>query len=223
LEKNRLLIIAGDSAFAEVAYEYFTHDSSYEVVAFAVERPYLTKTNLFNLPVVPFDELPHWYDPSLHSIYVAVVYTELNRLRTRLIENAKQMGFEPASYISSQAFVWRNAQIGEHCFIFENNVIQPFVKIGNNVVLWSGNHIGHHSIIEDNVFVASQAVISGFVTIGRNSFIGVNSTVSNNVRIQTDCVLGAAALIGKDLAENTVARGITSEGSGNSRRLFKVK
>ncbi len=33
-QKN--LVIVGDSAFAEVAYEYFTHDSPYTVVAFAV-------------------------------------------------------------------------------------------------------------------------------------------------------------------------------------------
>ena len=29
---NSKLVIIGDSAFAEVAYEYFTHDSEYEVV-----------------------------------------------------------------------------------------------------------------------------------------------------------------------------------------------
>ena len=32
---NKLLIV-GDGAFAEVAYEYFTEDSEYEVVGFAV-------------------------------------------------------------------------------------------------------------------------------------------------------------------------------------------
>lgn len=36
--KTGKLVLIGDSAFAEVAYEYFTHDSPYEVVAFAVER-----------------------------------------------------------------------------------------------------------------------------------------------------------------------------------------
>jgi hypothetical protein len=30
------LVVLGDGAFAEIAYEYFTHDSEYEVVAFAV-------------------------------------------------------------------------------------------------------------------------------------------------------------------------------------------
>ena len=40
MKKHRKLIIVGDSAFAQVAYEFFTHDSEYEVVAFSVERNY---------------------------------------------------------------------------------------------------------------------------------------------------------------------------------------
>jgi sugar O-acyltransferase (sialic acid O-acetyltransferase NeuD family) len=223
VKKEHALIIVGDSAFAEVAYEYFTHDSPYHVVAFSVERPYLQKSELFGLPIVAFDEIEERYSPAEHSVFVATVYTNLNRLRARLLEAAKAKGYRPASYISSQAFVWRNVQIGEHCFIFENNVVQPFVKIGANVVLWSGNHIGHHSNIEDNVFVASHAVISGFVTIGANSFIGVNATVSNNTVINRDCVLGAGALAVKDVEENRVIRGLPGEASSNARRLYKVR
>ncbi|KAB2833786.1 MAG: sugar O-acyltransferase, partial [Caedimonadaceae bacterium] len=35
MSMKKKLIIIGDSAFAEVAFEYFTHDSQYEVKAFA--------------------------------------------------------------------------------------------------------------------------------------------------------------------------------------------
>ena len=159
--KNRLIIL-GDTAFAEIAFEYFTHDSSFDVVAFSVEKEYLTKSVLFNLPVVPFDKLEKQYDPSSHSFFAAVVYTQKNALRTRLFMQAKQKGYTPASYISSRAFTWQNCRIGEHCFIFEDNTVQPFVRIGSNVVLWSGNHIGHHSTIGDNCFISSHVVISGF-------------------------------------------------------------
>ena len=34
----RKIVIVGDGEFAEIACEYFTHDSPHEVVAFAVER-----------------------------------------------------------------------------------------------------------------------------------------------------------------------------------------
>jgi sugar O-acyltransferase (sialic acid O-acetyltransferase NeuD family) len=222
VKKAHGIIIIGDTAFAEIAYEYFTHDSSYEVVAFTVESAFLKQEQLFGLPVVPFEELERRYDPSTHNFFAANVYTQLNRLRTRLYLAAKGKGFRPASFVSPHAFVWRNVEIGEHCFIFENNVVQPFVKIGNNVILWSGNHIGHHSRIQDNVFIASHAVISGFCDVGKNSFIGVNATVANNVCIGADCLIGAGALVARDVEEDKVVKGAPGEGTGSARRLNRV-
>lgn len=199
MEKKRKLIIVGESAFAEIAYEYFTHDSDYEVVAFSVEKEYLKKESLFGLSVVPFETLEKTHAPAEHSVYAAMVYTQLNQLRTRISLQAKAKGYSLASYVSSRAFVWRNVELGEHCFIFEDNTVQPFVKVGNNVVMWSGNHIGHHSSIGDNCFVSSHVVISGFVKIGENCFMGVNSTVANNVTIGSNCLIGAGALIVGDV------------------------
>ena len=112
------------------------------------------------MPIVPFERLEEYFSPGDVDFYAALVYSQLNRLRTRLFLAAKAKGFGAASYISSRAFVWDNVELGEHCFIFENNTVQPFVKIEGNVVLWSGNHIGHHSVIRENCFVASHAVIS---------------------------------------------------------------
>lgn len=208
MNKDRKLVILGDSAFAEIAYEYFHHDSPYEVVAFAVEREYLKRDSLFGLPVVPFEDLEERHPPETHSFFAANVYTQGNQLRTRLYEAAKKRGYQPASYISPHAFRWRNAKIGEHCFIFENNVIQPFVTIGDNVILWSGNHIGHHSTIGSHCFVSSHVVVSGFCRVGEACFLGVNSTVSNNINIGNNCVVGAAALVLSDVEDNQTVVGI---------------
>lgn len=169
--KSVKLVIVGDSAFAQVAHEYFENDSSYQVVGFSVESPYLHRRDLMGLPVVPL-RLSKRSFPSEHHLFVATAYTQLNRLRTRLYLLAKDKGYELARYVSNRAFLSKSASIGEHCFIFEGNVIQPFVQIGNNVILWSGNHIGHHSVIKDNVFISSHVVIAGFSEIGENSFLG---------------------------------------------------
>jgi sugar O-acyltransferase (sialic acid O-acetyltransferase NeuD family) len=203
----RPLVIVGASAFAQIAYEYFTHDSPYDVVAFSVEQAYLTDDTMLGVPVVPFETVEARYSPAEHSFFVAATYTEGNRLRARLYEAAKAKGFAPASYVSSRAFVWRNCRIGEHCFIFEGNVVQPFVTVGNNVVLWSGNHIGHHSTIGDHCFVSSHVVISGFVDVGPSTFMGVNATVANNVSIGARCVIGAGALILGAVPDDAVAVG----------------
>jgi sugar O-acyltransferase (sialic acid O-acetyltransferase NeuD family) len=208
MDKKHKLVIIGDTAFAEIAYEYFTHDSEYDVVGFSVERAFLKRPALFGLPVIEFESLAEHFAPPQHSFFAANVYTQKNQLRTRLYRAAKEQGYTPASYISSRAFVWRNCKIGEHVFIFENNVVQPFVTIGNNVVLWSGNHLGHHSTIKDNCFVSSHVVVSGFCQIGENCFMGVNSTVANNLTIGDSCIVGAGALILSDVGHDQVVVGM---------------
>ena len=213
MTKKDKLVLLGDSAFAEVAYEYFTCDSDFEVVGFSVEQAYVQRESFLGLPVVPFEDLESRFPPAEHHFYAALVYTQQNKLRTRLYTTAKSRGYRAASYISRHAFVWRDVEIGEHAFVFENNVIQPRVRIGRNVVLWSGNHIGHHSTIKDNCFLSSHVVLSGFVEVGESCFMGVNSTVANNVTIGDHCLIGAGALVLRDVPRRKVISG-TWRGDG---------
>ena len=222
--KAKKLIIVGDSAFAEIAHEYFEADSEYEVVGFSVERSFLKRNQMRGLPVIAFEDLELHFDSTTHYIYVATVYTQLNRLRTRLAIAAKTKGYKLASYVSSKAFVWRNVELGEHCFIFENNTIQPFVKIESNVVVWSGNHIGHHSTIRRNCFISSQVVISGFCEIGENSFLGVNSTLANNIEIGKDNWIGPNITIMRSTDSGSLFKAEQPEVAKiSATRFFKIK
>lgn len=214
---KKKLIVIGTGPFGEIAHEYFTHDSNYEVIAFSEERAYIKKKTLFNLPIVPLEDIESHYPPGEnYSVFTALTYGKLNLVRTRLYLVAKDKGYKIASYISSRAFVWHNTEIGENCFIFEDNTIQPYVKIGNNNILWSGNHIGHHSTIGNNCFISSHVVISGLCTIGDNCFFGVNSTLANNLTIAEDCIIGAGAVIIKNTEKQGVYTGNPAKKHENS-------
>lgn len=201
MSQPKQLIIIGAGELAEIAFEYFTYDSEYEVIGFCVEAEYLQETKLNDLPVTAFEDILENYPPNKFSAFVAIPSTGLNRLRTRFYQELKNQGYALATYISSKAFVWRNAKVGENCFIFENNVIQPFVTIGNNCILWSGNHIGHRTVIEDHCFLSSHVVVSGYCRIGHSSFLGVNSTFNDNTTLAHNCIVGSAALVNKSLLE----------------------
>ena len=217
------IIIVGDGEFAEIAYEYFTYDSPYEVAAFSVEEGFLKRQELFGLPVVPFEELERLYDPVKYKTFVAITFTRLNRVRTRLYQAAKKKGFTAASYVSSKAFVWRNVKIGENCFIFENNVLQYHVRLGNNVILWSGNHVGHRTIIKDNVFIASHVVLSGGCEVEDNCFIGVNACFNDEIKIGKDCVIGSGAVVINDTEDGRVYVGNPAKPGKSSYELFHLK
>ena len=218
------LVIIGDSAFAEIAYEYFDADSEYEVVGFAVERKFLRSARFKGLPLVALEEITDYFPPDSHSVYVAVTYTQLNRLRERLLVKAKGLGYDLASYISSRAFLWRNVVLGEHCFIFEDNTVQPFVTIEDNTILWSGNHIGHHSRIRKNCFISSHVVVAGVCDIGENSFLGVNATVANNITVGRDTWIGPNTAVMKDVAPGTLFKTPHTEPAKISAlKLFKIE
>jgi sugar O-acyltransferase (sialic acid O-acetyltransferase NeuD family) len=220
---NKPLILLGDSAFAEVAYEYFTYDSPHEVAVFAVEKSFRRRETLCGLPVVDIETLASKYPPAGFVFHAAITYNALNRTRSRLIQTMCAQGFEPVSYIHSSVKLWPSVTLGSHCFIFENNVIQPQARLGCNCVLWSGNHIGHHAEIGDNCFISSQVVLSGFSKVGANTFIGVNSTVAHEVEIGPDCFIGAGSIITRNLPANMLTKPAACQSVSGAKLLLGVK
>jgi len=222
-EKVGRIVIIGAGETAEMAHQYFTFDSPYAVKAFAVEAGYATANELFDLPVVAFEDVERAYPPAEYDAFIAVSYAKLNRVRTRLYHEAKRKGYRLVSYVSSRAFVWSNVTIGDNCFVLEHNVVQYKATIGNNVTLWSGNHIGHRSWIRDNCFIASHAVVSGYCEIGESCFLGVNSCIADHVKIAPDCLIGMGAVVQKNTRLGEVYRGArTPAAEATSYDIFKV-
>jgi len=198
MQKNKKLIIVGAGETASIAYEYFTHDSLYDVTGFSVPSKYIDDGLYLNLPLIAFEDIEKVYPTDEYDMYVAISYTHLNRDRAKMYYAAKEKGYKLANYISSRAFVWHNVEMGDNCFIFENNVIQPFVKLKSNIILWSGNHIGHRTVIGDHCYVSSHVVISGFCEIGEYCFIGVNAAFADQIKVEYDCVIGMGAIVTKN-------------------------
>lgn len=221
--KNIVIIGAGETA--DIAYEYFTYDSDRRIAGFAVERAFRKEEHRNGLPVVDLELLADNFPPETHDAFVAVSYVQLNRLRERLFKQIKSLGYQCATYISSRAFVWRTATIGENCMIFENNVLQHGVRVEDNVILWSGNHVGHQSVICQSAYIASHAVISGFCEVGARCFVGVNATLADNIKVAEDCMIASGALVNRSTEAGVIYVGnpaIKRDGI-SALKYFKVK
>lgn len=217
---NKKLVIFGTGDVAQLAHYYFSEDTDYEVVSFSVDREYFFEPEFCGLPVVKAEDVVKLFPPAQYDFFIALAYGKQNALRKEKYLAAKELGYKCASYVSSWATVLNKGRIGENCFIFENNVIQPFAEIGNNVVLWSGNHIGHHSLIKDHAFIASHVVVSGHVTIGEQTFIGVNATLRDNITIGDRCVIGAGTLLLSDADDDVLFKGEATQSVDISNRSY---
>src|SRR5262245_1854635 len=178
-----------------MAHFYFGTDSEHEVVAFAVDPEFRTTESFMDLPLVSIGDVVRQYPPSHYKMFVALSYRNMNRVRAAKYVEAKSLGYELVSYVSSRCTYLATQAPGDNCFILEDNTVQPFSTIGNDVTLWSGNHVGHDVAVGDHCFISSHVVISGHVQIGRNCFIGVNATLRDSVRIADYTLVGAGALI----------------------------
>ena len=215
------IIIFGNGNLAKLAHYYFTIDSTYKVVGFTVDKIYKNSDNFLGLPLVSFEEIMIKYPPKFFKIFIAIGYSKMNEIRKIKYEEFKSMGYELVSYISSKANIAPNVEIGDNCFILENNNVQPFSIIKNNVILWSGNHIGHDSKIGHHCFLASHVVVSGCVEIGNQCFLGVNATIVNNIKIGYKTLVGAGCLIRK----NTESNSVYFENESNRSKIpsYKIK
>jgi sugar O-acyltransferase (sialic acid O-acetyltransferase NeuD family) len=219
----RDVVIFGSGQVAEVMHYYITHESDRKVAAFTLDAAYLKEASHLGLPVVPFEEIETAFAPSTYEMFVAISYRQVNKARERKVEEAEAKGYRLISHVSPRAVVWSGFEAKANTFIMENNVIQPYVRIGKNVIMWSGNHVGHHTEIGDNCFIASHVVVSGSVKVGRNTFIGVNATIRDNITIGASNVIGAAALILENTPDEAVYLGRQAElARVPSSRLRKI-
>ena len=201
---KKKLIIVGTGLFPEVARCYFDELSEYETIGYACHQKYKQSDNLYGLPLYAIEDLKDIYSPEQVTIFVGIGYRQINKVRQHVYEELKALGYSFATFIHPNIKIWRSTSIGENVFIFEDNTIQPYTKIGNNTTLWSGNHIGHHSHVGDHSFISSHVVISGSCKVGNNVFIGVNATLYDGLIISDETLVGAGAIISKNTKRKEV-------------------
>lgn len=204
------VIIFGVQDFAQLAHYYLCNDSEHEVMCFVVHEAYLPEDRIFcGLPVFAFEGIEKQFNPMHYSFFAPMSPSGMNLNREKIYLDIKAKGYSFISYISTKATL-NNNQIGDNCFILEDNTLQPFTNIGNNVILWSGNHIGHHGVIRDHVFFSSQVVLSGHCTVESYCFFGVNSTIRDGLIIAEGTFVAMDTSIGKNTEAWSVYRGTPS-------------
>ena len=205
------ILIFGIGNVAELAYYYLKNDTKLNVKAFVVERDFMPEIKTkFELPIVSFEELEKEYSPKEYLLFAPCSGTNLNKFRERIYNEGKQKGYSFYTYISSKASVYTD-EIGDNCFILEDNTIQPYTKIGNNCGLRSGNHIGHHSIIEDHVFITSHTVIAGLCLIKKYCWIGINASIRDSTILSEGTVVAMSSSVTKNTDGNAIYMGIPAK------------
>ena len=122
------VVVFGNGRLASLAHFYLTHDSVRDVAAFTVDRHHRTDDTLFGLPVIPADEVVIQFPPDQFDMFVALGYAQVNKFREAKYLEAKAMGYELISCISSKATVWPGTEVGDNCSSWRTTSSSPSLR-----------------------------------------------------------------------------------------------
>jgi sugar O-acyltransferase (sialic acid O-acetyltransferase NeuD family) len=200
------VVIFGAGQIAEVAKVYMDAHSADRIVGFTVDTAYRNAETFHGLPLVAWDQLEDHFPASSVKLLGPLSYRRFNDFRRERHLEGKARGYAFTSFIHPASHVYTH-EIGENCFILENNVIQPFVRIGAGVMIWSSNHIGHHAVIGDYCFLASHVGLGSGVRLGESCFLGGKAGVETGVEIGAASFLGGGAIVKRSLPAESVVPG----------------
>ena len=116
-------------------------------------------------------------------------------LRVKLYDLAIRAGFTLASIISPNAYVSRNANIGDGVVIMHNAVINAGASIDDNCIINSKALIEHDCQISKHCHISTNTTINGSVIVESGCFIGSGVLTKESVRIEKNSFIKAGSIV----------------------------
>lgn len=130
------------------------------------------------------------------------------RVRLKLHEKLVEKGLIPVTLIHPQAYVEKNAKLGEGCQIMAGAVVGAETTLGKQVIINTNASVDHENIIQDGCEVAPGATLCGNITLETNSWICAGAVVLPRLTIGADAVVGAGSVVTKDVPAKITVVGI---------------
>ncbi len=140
-----------------------------------------------------------------------VITPDSPRLRMRLVEYYRSVGFSFTTIIHPSATISRFAKIGEGTVVQRGVNVSANTKIGNFCKLNTNCNVMHDNTIGDYVTIAPNAVLLGYVSVGEKCYIGANGTVLPQLYIGKGSTIGAGAVVTKNVKEYIIVKGIPAK------------
>lgn len=186
------IVIFGPTDLGRLLKYYIDCDNCYEVIAFTVDKKFLTDPEFFGLPVIPFEELQEKYPPSDCEILIAIGNSRMNNVRKDIFNRCKTLGYKIASYIHPSCSI-HSKDIGEGNIFLEKCLVYPYAKIGCGNLMWDHVLISHDCTVGDFNTFSSYADLCGYVKIGNNGYFGKHCILDSFIEIADYTLVGAAA------------------------------
>ena len=189
--KEKIVLIGGGGHCHSVI-DVIEQTNKYEIIGIVDTKENIGKKVLDYKVIACDDDLKTIFKTCKNAI-ITVGQIELNKIRVRIYNKLKQIGFNLPVIISPLAYVSKHSIIEEGTVILHHALVNANVKIGKNCIINTKALIEHDCIVEDNCHISTASVINGGVIVKENSFFGSNATSKQSIEI--DGFIKAGSLV----------------------------
>ena len=201
------IVIIGGGGYAKVVANIILKLCKYRVVGYTAPEEQLPVRQLGIKYLGDDSILPILLEQEVTLAALAVGSIGENRLRAKLYERIRNLGFSFPPLIHPAAIVASDIILSEASVIGPGAVINPGVEIGVNVIVNSAAVVEHDCFIGKHVHISPGAVICGGVQVGDLAHVGAGAVAIQGLRIGEGAVIGAGAVVLHDVEPWTVVAG----------------
>ena len=207
MEDKRLVLVGGGGHCKSVLDTILCLGTFNEIVI--TDQTSLIGSTIMGCKVVGNDDiLPYLYYRGIKNAFITVGSIKSTRLRCRLYELIKSIGFNLPNIIDPTAAVSESAKLGKGIFIGKNAVVNCCAEIGDLAIINTGSVVEHECVIGALTHLSVNATICGQSSVGANSFIGAGATIIQGIQIGSHAVIGAGSVVLEDVGSNKTVYGV---------------
>ena len=198
IAKNKIfmkkIILIGGGGHCKSCIDVIENENKYKIIGIIDKK----KKKILDYKFFPENYLNKNIIKNNYAL-VTVGQIKNYKLRVKLFNKLKDLGFKIPSIISPFAYISKHAVIGQGTIVMHGVVVNAGAIIGNNCIINTNSLIEHDVLIGDHTHISTEATINGGVVIGDKVFIGSRSTIKDNINIGDCSIVGASLYIKRNL------------------------
>ncbi len=179
--KEKIVLIGGGGHCHSVI-DVIEQENKYEIIGIVDRKENIGK-KVLNYEVIACDDDLETIFLSCKNAIITVGQIESNKIRIKIYNKLKEIGFDLPVIVSPLAYVSKYSEVNEGTIIMHHVLVNANVKIGKNCIINTKALIEHDCIVEDNCHISTASVINGGVLVKEGCFFGSNATSKQSIKI----------------------------------------
>lgn len=177
------ILLVGGGGHCKSVIDVIEQQNIYSIVGI-VDKKELIGTKVLGYEVIGCDDDLDELFNKYKNACITVGHIKSNKLRIKLFNKVKKIGFSLPAIISPLAYVSKHAEIMDGSIVMHHALINANAKIGKNCIINTKSLIEHDVEISDNCHISTGTIINGGCFVKDNSFMGSNSVSKEYVTIE---------------------------------------